>query len=197
MCCGRTYLSNGLIDNAKTEATNVLDTLLPYVSQGISVVGLEPSCILSFRDELPALLKNKNTELLMKNSYTFEELLAKQCKNLTFKKLNEKVLLHGHCHQKAFDAVKPIQKILNYIEGLDVETIETSCCGMAGAFGYGKDTYDISMRMAQEKLFPAIKNNSKEIKIIADGTSCRCQIKDGLDKQAIHVAKFLDDNIIY
>ena len=78
-----------------------------------------------------------------------------------------------------------------------METIETSCCGMAGAFGYGKDTYDISMRMAQERLFPAIKNNSKEIKIIADGTSCRCQIKDGLDKQAIHVAKFLDDNIIY
>ena len=152
---------------------------------------------MSFRDELPALLKNKNTELLKKNSYTFEELLAKQCKNLNFKKLNEKVLLHGHCHQKAFDAVKPIQKILNYIEGLDVETIETSCCGMAGAFGYGKDTYDISMRMAQERLFPAIKNNSKEIKIIADGTSCRCQIKDGLDKQAIHVAKFLDDNIIY
>ena len=197
MCCGRTYLSNGLIDNAKTEATNVLDTLLPYVSQGISVVGLEPSCILSFRDELPALLKNKNTKLLKNNSFTFEELLAKQCKNLAFKKLNEKVLLHGHCHQKAFDAVKPIQKILNYIEGLDVETIETSCCGMAGAFGYGKDTYDISMRMAQERLFPAIKNNSKEIKIIADGTSCRCQIKDGLDKQAIHVAKFLDDNIIY
>ena len=186
-----------MIDKAKTEATNILDTLLPYVLQGISVVGLEPSCILSFRDELPALLKNKNTELLKNNSFTFEELLVKQCKNLTFKKLNEKVLLHGHCHQKAFDAVKPIQKILNYIEGLDVETIETSCCGMAGAFGYGKDTYDISMRMAQERLFPAIKNNSKEIKIIADGTSCRCQIKDGLDKQAIHVAKFLDDNIIY
>ena len=195
--CGRTYLSNGLIDNAKTEATNVLETLLPYISQGISVVGLEPSCILSFRDELPALLKNKNTKLLKNNSFTFEELLVKQCKNLTFKKLNEKVLLHGHCHQKAFDAVKPIQKILNCIEGLDVETIETSCCGMAGAFGYGKDTYDISMKMARERLFPAIKNNSKEIKIIADGTSCRCQIKDGLDKQAIHVAKFLDDNIIY
>ena len=197
MCCGRTYLSNGLIDNAKIEATNVLDTVLPYVSQGISVVGLEPSCILSFRDELPALLKNKNTELLKKNSYTFEELLAKQCKNLTFKKLNEKVLLHGHCHQKAFDAVKPIQKILNYIEGLNVETIETSCCGMAGAFGYGKETYDISLKMANERLFPAIKNNSKETKIIADGTSCRCQIKDGVGRQAIHVAKFLDENIIY
>tara|TARA_B100001059_G_scaffold180774_1_gene181608 strand:- start:443 stop:1036 length:594 start_codon:yes stop_codon:yes gene_type:complete len=197
MCCGRTYLSNGLIENAKIEAHNVLETLLPYISQGISVVGLEPSCILSFRDELPALLKNKNSELLKKNSYTFEELLAKQYKNLKFKKLNEKVLLHGHCHQKAFDAIKPIHKILNYIEGLNVQTIETSCCGMAGAFGYGKDTYDISMKMAKERLFPTIKNSSKNIKIIADGTSCRCQIKDGLNRQAIHIAKFLDDNIIY
>ena len=197
MCCGRTYLSNGLIDNAKIEANNVIDTLLPYLSQGINVVGLEPSCILSFRDELPALLENKNTELLKNNSFTFEELLATQHKNITFKKLNEKVLLHGHCHQKAFDAVKPIQKVLNYIEGLEVETIETSCCGMAGAFGYGKDTYDISMKMAGERLFPAIKKNPKDIKIIADGTSCRCQIKDGMNRQAIHVARFLDENIIY
>ena len=197
MCCGRTYLSNGLIDNAKIEANNVIDTLLPYLSQGINVVGLEPSCILSFRDELPALLENKNTELLKNNSFTFEELLATQHKNITFKKLNEKVLLHGHCHQKAFDAIKPIQKVLSYIEGLEVETIETSCCGMAGAFGYGKDTYDISMKMAGERLFPAIKKNPKDIKIIADGTSCRCQIKAGMNRQAIHVARFLDENIIY
>ena len=197
MCCGRTYLSNGLIDNAKIEANNVIDTLLPYLSQGINVVGLEPSCILSFRDELPALLENESIELLKNNSFTFEELLATQHKNITFKKLNEKVLLHGHCHQKAFDAVKPIQKVLNYIEGLEVETIETSCCGMAGAFGYGKDTFDISMKMAEERLFPAIKKNPKDIKIIADGTSCRCQIKDGMNRQAIHVAKFLDENIIY
>ena len=116
---------------------------------------------------------------------------------LNFKKLSEKVLLHGHCHQKAFDAVKPIEKILKKIEGLKVETIETSCCGMAGAFGYGKDTYDISMKMASEKLFPAIKRNSNDVKIIADGTSCRCQIKDGVNRQAIHLAKFLDDTIIY
>ena len=197
LCCGRTYLSNGLIKNAKIEANNVFDTFLPYLLKGIKVVGLEPSCILSFRDELPALLKNKNTELLKNNSFTFEELLAKQNKKIKFKKLNEKVLLHGHCHQKAFDVVKPIEQILNQIEGLEVETIETSCCGMAGAFGYGKDTYDISMKMAEERLFPAIKKNSKDIKIIADGTSCRCQIKDGMNREAMHVAKFLDDNIIY
>ena len=105
--------------------------------------------------------------------------------------------MHGHCHQKAFDAVKPIESLLKKIEGLEVETIETSCCGMAGAFGYGKDTFDISMKMANEKLFPAIQNTDKDITIIADGTSCRCQIKDGLNRNAIHVSKFLDENIIY
>ena len=99
--------------------------------------------------------------------------------------------------QKAFDVVKPIENILKNIRGAKFETIETSCCGMAGSFGYDKDTYDISMKMANEKLFPAIKKSKGEITIIADGTSCRCQIKDGLNKEAIHIAKFLDQNIIY
>jgi Fe-S oxidoreductase len=197
LCCGRTYLSNGLIENAKIEASKILNTFLPYLQKGIEVVGLEPSCILSFRDELPALIKDEDIKLLQNNSYTFEELLEKNCKKLKFKKLNQKVLLHGHCHQKAFDVVKPIERLLKKIEGLEVETIETSCCGMAGAFGYGKDTFDISMKMANEKLFPAIKNTNKNVTIIADGTSCRCQIKDGLNRNAIHVSKFLDENIIY
>ena len=197
LCCGKTYLSNGLIENAKIEASKILNTFLPYLQKGIEVVGLEPSCILSFRDELPALIKDTNIKLLQNSSYTFEELLEKNCKKLKFKKLNQKVLLHGHCHQKAFDVVKPIERLLKKIEGLEVETIETSCCGMAGAFGYGKDTFDISMKMANEKLFPAIKNTNKNVTIIADGTSCRCQIKDGLNRNAIHVSKFLDENIIY
>ena len=111
--------------------------------------------------------------------------------------MNKKVLLHGHCHQKAFDAVKPIEYVLGKIEGLKVETIQTSCCGMAGAFGYNKETYDISLKMANERLFPAIQKSEGNIDIIADGTSCRCQIKDGINRQAVHLAKFLDENIIY
>ena len=196
LCCGRTYLSNGLIDQAKLEAENILTTFYPYLKNGVSVVGLEPSCILSFRDELPSLIKNETADLLKDNSFTFEELLVKNIKKLKFKRFNEKILVHGHCHQKAFDVVKPIEQILNYIPGLKFETIETSCCGMAGAFGYDKNTYDISMKMANDKLFPAIKKNKADINIIADGTSCRCQIKDGLNMQAIHLAKFLDNNII-
>jgi len=197
LCCGRTYLTNGLINHAKNEVLKILETYKPYLKNGISIVGLEPSCILSFRDEIPNLIKNEETDYLKNNSYTFEELLLKHSEELKFKNLTKKVLLHGHCHQKAFDVVKPIENILKNIKGAEVETIETSCCGMAGSFGYDKDTYDISMKMANEKLFPAIKKSKGEITIIADGTSCRCQIKDGLNKEAIHIAKFLDQNIIY
>ena len=197
LCCGRTYLTNGLINHAKNEVLRILETYKPYLKNGISIVGLEPSCILSFRDEIPSLIKNEETDYLKNNSYTFEELLSKHSEELKFKKLTKKVLLHGHCHQKAFDVVKPIENILKNIRGAEFETIETSCCGMAGSFGYDKDTYDISMKMANEKLFPAIKKSKGEITIIADGTSCRCQIKDGLNKEAIHIAKFLDQNIIY
>jgi Fe-S oxidoreductase len=135
--------------------------------------------------------------LLKNNSFTFEELLSKRCDKLNFKKINKKVLLHGHCHQKAFDAVKPIENVLGMIEGLSVEVIDTSCCGMAGSFGYNKNTYDISLKMAKEKLFPAIMKTKEDITVIADGTSCRCQIKDGINREAVHVAQFLDENIIY
>ena len=197
LCCGRTYLSNGLIDKAKAEGKLILKTFLPYLKDGIPVVGLEPSCILSFRDELPALINDPNINLLKNNSFTFEELLSKQCDKLNFKKMNKKVLLHGHCHQKAFDAVKPIESVLGMIEGLKIETIDTSCCGMAGSFGYNKNTYDISLKMAKERLFPAIMKTKEDITVIADGTSCRCQIKDGINIESVHVARFLDKNIIY
>ena len=197
VCCGRTYLTNGLFNHAKKEILNTLETYKPYLKNGISIVGLEPSCILSFRDEIPNFIKSEETDYLKNNSYTFEELLSKHSEKLKFKNLTRKVLLHGHCHQKAFDVVKPIENILKNIKGAEVETIETSCCGMAGSFGYDKDTYDISIKMANEKLFPAIKKSKGEITIIADGTSCRCQIKDGLNREAIHIAKFLDQNIIY
>jgi Fe-S oxidoreductase len=104
-----------------------------------------------------------------------------------------KALLHGHCHQKAFDAIQPIEKVLSWVDGLEVEKIETSCCGMAGAFGYGAETFDVSMKMANATLLPTIRKSSPETIIIADGTSCRCQIKDGTDREAKHVATVLDE----
>ena len=101
-------------------------------------------------------------------------------------------MLHGHCHQKAFDVVRPVQEVLGELAGLKVEPIETSCCGMAGAFGYGADTYDVSMKMANASLLPAIRTAPPDTLIAADGTSCRCQIKDGTGREAVHVAVLLD-----
>ena len=114
---------------------------------------------------------------------------------IPLKKAASKALLHGHCHQKAFDAVRPIEEVLSWIDGLEVTSIETSCCGMAGAFGYGTSTYDISMQMANAHLLPAVREAGPDHLVIADGTSCRCQIKDGANRTASHVALVLDSHL--
>jgi len=191
LCCGRTYLTYGLLDKTKKEYENILKTFIPYLKKGIPVVGLEPSCILSFKDELPSLIKNKDSILMKKNSFTFEELLIKKIDKINFKIFNKKVLLHGHCHQKAFDVVNPIIQILKKIPKINLELIETSCCGMAGSFGYNKETYDVSIKMAHAKLIPTILKHDNPI-VIADGTSCRAQIKDEANNKAMHLAKFLE-----
>jgi len=193
LCCGRTYLSTGLIDRARDEAGRLAKTLAPFARVGIPIVGLEPSCTLALRDEIPALLNNQDAKDVAAATLTFEELLARDKPSLSFRSNKSKALLHGHCHQKAFNAVQPIEEVLSWIDGLEVEKIETSCCGMAGAFGYGADNFDISMKMANANLLPKILEASPETMIIADGTSCRCQIKDGTKRDAKHVAIILDE----
>ena len=141
-------------------------------------------------------MRDKKSDLLRKNSFTFEELLEKKLSKVKFMPSQKKVLLHGHCHQKAFDAMKPILKILKAIPKINFEVIDTSCCGMAGAFGYNKSTYDISIKMANDKLIPFIKNQKEDVIIIADGTSCRTQIKDGSNRSAMHFSRFLENLII-
>ena len=194
LCCGRTYLSAGVIDRAKTEAARLVATLYPFAEKGIPIVGLEPSCTLALRDEVVALLDSDEARAVAASVLTFEELLARDKPTLDFDSsaTPEKIMLHGHCHQKAFDVVKPVQSVLADMAGLEVEVIETSCCGMAGAFGYGADTYDVSMKMAEASLLPAIRNAPSDTGIVTDGTSCRCQIKDGTGREAEHVAVLLD-----
>ncbi len=196
ICCGRTYLSSGLIERARAEATRLRDAFAPFVAQGVSIVGLEPSCLLALRDEVPALLSDEVTRTLAEASLTFEELLIRDKPNLPLVQGNGKILLHGHCHQKAFDVVKPVQALLSDVAGFKVNVIETSCCGMAGAFGYGADTYDISIAMAEAHLLPAIRKENENTPIVADGTSCRCQIKDGTGRTAEHVSVLLDRMLI-
>ena len=169
--------------------------LAPFVSRGVPVVGLEPSCLLSFRDEVPAMLKGEGAKKLSDLALTFEEFLAREATagrlNLPLKKVADRALLHGHCHQKAFDAFSAVETVLKLIPGLAVEPIESSCCGMAGAFGYGADTIDVSLAMGELSLLPAVRKADADTLIVADGTSCRHQIHDGAGRDAIHVARVL------
>jgi Fe-S oxidoreductase len=190
LCCGRTFLSVGLVEEAKKEARKMLDALSPCVSKGVPIVGLEPSCLFSLRDEFGVLLQDGNR---LKNAFLLEEFLARSPGKLKFKQRAEQVLLHGHCHQKAFDVMPAVEKVLGMIPGLKISTVQTSCCGMAGSFGYEAEHYEISMKMAELSLLPAIRASSAETLLVADGTSCRHQIADGTGRQALHVARVLAD----
>ncbi|HWK86825.1 MAG TPA: FAD-linked oxidase C-terminal domain-containing protein [Xanthobacteraceae bacterium] len=199
LCCGRTFFSVGKVEEARKEAERTLRALLPYAERGVPVVGLEPSCILGFRDEIPALLKNGAARKLAAHALTFEEFLLREQTagrlKLPFNETKQRALVHGHCHQKSFDAFSPVTKILKLIPGLDVQPIESSCCGMAGAFGFQAETIDVSLAMGEISLLPAVRKASPDDLIVADGTSCRHQIHDGTGREALHVARVLADNL--
>jgi Fe-S oxidoreductase len=195
LCCGRTFLSIGMVDEAKREAERSVAALEPYIKRGVSVVGLEPSCILGFRDEIPALLKNDSAKRLADQAFNFEEFLVHEKHqnrfNLSLAPIGKSALVHGHCHQKAFGLFGQVTDMLKLIPDLAVEAVESSCCGMAGAFGYGADTIDMSLAMGELSLLPAIRKADGDTLIVADGTSCRHQIKDGTGREALHVARVL------
>jgi FAD/FMN-containing dehydrogenase/Fe-S oxidoreductase len=190
--CGRTLLSVGLLEEARREAERLVEALLPYAQKGIPIVGLEPSSILSLRDEIPALITDGRADIVSENSFMLEEYLIKHAVALPLRALGQKILLHGHCHQKAHQVMPDVLSALGLIPNSDVEVVESSCCGMAGAFGYGRDTADISLKMADASLLPAVRAAPHEALIVADGTSCRHQIADGTGRKAIHVARVLE-----
>ncbi len=195
LCCGRTFLSIGKTDEARREAERTLAALAPFLSAGMPVIGLEPSCLFGFRDEIPALIKSDTARQLAERAILFEEFLAHEAKigklNIAFAPTKKRALLHGHCHQKSFDTMKAVEAALKLVPGLEVETIESSCCGMAGSFGYQADTIDVSYAMGELSLLPAIRKAPDDAIIVADGTSCRNQIHDGTGREAIHVARVL------
>ena len=196
LCCGRTFLACGLVDEARAEARRMLDTLRPFVERGIPVVGLEPSCLLGLRDEFKAMLPGAETEALARRALLFEEFLAAEHRagrlRLELKPLAaRKALLHGHCHQKAFGVMGCVEQVLKLVPGLQTETIQSSCCGMAGAFGYDAEHYEVSMKMGEASLLPAAPAAGERTLVVADGTSCRHQIADGASRQALHVARVL------
>jgi Fe-S oxidoreductase len=193
LCCGRTYLSAGLVEEAKAEMARTAEAIRPVIEKGGAVVGLEPSCLLTFRDEAPRLLDGW-TEEMGKRVMLLEEYLAPLADRLPLGKLKARAKVHGHCHQKAANVMGPVETLLRAIPGLDVSVIETSCCGMAGAFGYQAETAEVSRAMAELSLLPAVREDPDAI-IVADGTSCRHQIADGAGRDALHVATLLRRSI--
>ena len=199
LCCGRTFLAVGKTDEARREAARTLAALSPYVERGVPVIGLEPSCIYAFRDEIPALIKSDMAKRVADHTFLFEEFLASENKANRFvpdlAKIGTRALLHGHCHQKSFGAMPAIEHVLKLVPDLTVETVESSCCGMAGAFGYDKNTIDVSFAMGELSLLPAVRNADPDTIIVADGTSCRQQIRDGTGREPVHVARVLARSI--
>ena len=193
-CCGRTYLARGMVDAAKARAGALIDALLPFAQAGIAIVGLEPSCLLTLRDEALVMGLGADAVTVSAQALMFEEFIAREAKAGRFaidlKAAGKPILLHGHCHQKAFGAVSAILDVLKLIPGAQPELIESSCCGMAGSFGYEASHHAVSMQMAELSLLPAVRQRPDAI-IVADGTSCRHQIADGTQREAIHVARLL------
>jgi Fe-S oxidoreductase len=196
-CCGRTLLATGMVSEAKAKAEALVDALLPFAEAGVAIVGLEPSCLLTLRDETLAMGFGRKAEVVARQALLFEEFVAREAKAgqfaVSLKALDRPILVHGHCHQKAFGAVAPILDVLKLIPGAQPRLIESSCCGMAGSFGYEAGHYDVSMRMAEADLLPALRAAASEAAIVvANGTSCRQQISHGVRRNAAHVARVMD-----
>jgi Fe-S oxidoreductase len=194
-CCGRPMMSKGLVNKARRAARDTLGRLAPLAEQGLPIIGLEPSCLLSMRDEYFALLPNDpRVKLVAEHCFTFEEFIAQLAEagqlKLDFTAEPRSVLLHGHCHQKALVGTGPSKQTLE-LPGHTVTEIDSGCCGMAGAFGYEVEHYDISLAMAERRLLPVIRQKNQDTIIAAAGVSCRQQIKHGAGRQALHPAEIL------
>ena len=200
---GRTYLSKGLVRTAKKIANNNIDKLKAVITDNSPLIGIEPSAILSFRDEYPELATEENKAIastIAKNTFLFDEFISNEIDkgNITkemFTNKKQHIKLHGHCQQKAIASTKTSIKILSFPENYTVEEIPSGCCGMAGSFGYEKEHYELSQKIGELVLFPAVRNSDENTIIAAPGTSCRHQIKEGTKKTAFHPAEILFDSL--
>ncbi|HEX9052430.1 MAG TPA: FAD-binding and (Fe-S)-binding domain-containing protein [Anaeromyxobacter sp.] len=196
LCCGRTFLASGLVEEARAELSRLVEAALPFARRGVPVVGLEPSCLLTLRDEAKAILPGEATEAVAAKAVLFEELVvseraAGRMQVALGRVPWKKALLHGHCHQKALGAFPAVETMLRMIPGLEVATVQSTCCGMGGAFGYAAEHHELSMRIGEMGLFPAVRAADPETVVVADGTSCRHQIHDGTRRTSVHSAVVL------
>jgi FAD/FMN-containing dehydrogenase/Fe-S oxidoreductase len=191
LCCGRPLYDYGMLDQAKRMLREIIDTLRPYIEDGVPIVGLEPSCVAVFRDELGNLFPNdQDATRLKRQAYLFGEFLEKHCASYHPPHLHRKALVHGHCHQKAVIGLSSDKAVLEKM-GLDYHVAESGCCGMAGSFGFEQDHYDISQKCGERALLPAVRDASKETLIIADGFSCQEQVEQATDRRPLHLAQVI------
>jgi Fe-S oxidoreductase len=198
LCCGRTFLAAGLVNEAKAEARRTIAALKAAVAAGIPIVGLEPSCLLTLRDEYPALLPGEETKALAARVQLFEEFVETERKAGRFQlpltaMPGRTALLHGHCHQKAFGTAGAAADALKLIPELKVETFDSTCCGMAGAFGYEAEHHDMSLKIGELGVLPKMRAAAPDTLLAACGTSCRHQIADGAHREARHIVRILDE----
>tara|TARA_B100001250_G_scaffold100721_1_gene84686 strand:+ start:2632 stop:5499 length:2868 start_codon:yes stop_codon:yes gene_type:complete len=195
VCCGRPLISKGFLKQAKENARKNIEVLLPYVENEIPIVGIEPSCILSFRDDYLDLLPGEDARRVADNVFMLEEFLALRARegslDLRFSSETRKIWLHGHCHQKALVGTEPTLEVLRLPENFDVHEIPSGCCGMAGSFGYEKEHYEVSKAVGQSRLFDVIEQIEDTDEVVAVGTSCRHQIADFTKHQARHWTQVL------
>lgn len=201
LCSGRTFLAVGMVDEARFEAQRVLEAVKPYVERGVPIIGLEPSCLLTLRDEFKSMIPGAETDALSERAMLLEEFLAQQHQagnlQLNLKAISaRRAIVHGHCHQKAFATMSAMQQALALVPDLEVEVIDSGCCGMAGAFGYEANHFEISMKMAELSLLPAVRAANPDTLVIANGTSCRHQIYDGAQRESLHLACVLQSALV-
>jgi len=193
-CCGRPMISKGMLREARDHAAWNVARLFPYVERGVSIVGLEPSCLLTLRDEYPELLRSEATKLVASRSFLFEEFILQEREagrlSLGFKSDGKKALLHGHCHQKALVGTASTVAALRWA-GLEVTEVDSGCCGMAGSFGFEKEHYDLSVAIGNRRLAPAVRAADSTVEIVASGISCRQQIEHLTGRKAKHPAELL------
>ena len=197
VCCGRPMLSKGLMAKAAENARQNVEALYEHAQKGTPIVGCEPSCLLSLRDEYPELVPGEKSATVARNSFLIDEFLAKLAESddlgLDFNKTSKKVLFHGHCHQKALAGTDSATQMLRLPPNYEVEDINAGCCGMAGAFGYEKEHYDISMSIGDMTLFPAVKAKDDSWEVAVSGVSCRQQVESGTGRRARHIIEVLRD----
>jgi Fe-S oxidoreductase len=196
---GRSYISKGMLAIAQKLANSNVEKLAPIITKEKPFIGIEPSALLSFRDEIPDLVSEDlraqaitlKANCLLIDEFLAQEIKSKRIRKDSFSTLNQKIVLHGHCHQKSIAGISSTRQVLSFPENYEVELLPTGCCGMAGSFGYEKKHYELSQKIANLVLYPRLLKTKNSTIIATNGTSCRHQLKDGIDKEGLHLAEIM------